>query len=160
LHKEPSRRYASMEQLSDDLGRWLDGLPVAARTATIGYRARKFVQRNKAVVIATTLVAVALLVATFVSLRQAGRADDQAARAEAARANAELERSNAIEAARRAQTEADRARKAEAQVQAQLDEIKAEQSARAAAEAVARAKGSEAVLSREQLQIALARAQQ
>jgi len=167
LHKEPARRYASMEQLSDDLGRWLDGLPVAARTSTVGYRARKFVRRNKGIVVATTLVAATLIGATFVSLRQARRADDQAARAEversnaeAERSNAETERANALEAAKRAQTEADRARKAEAQVQAQLDEIKTEQSARAQAEAVARAKGSEAELSREQLQVALAKAKQ
>lgn len=151
LHKEPARRYASMEQLSDDLGRFLDGLPVAARTATVGYRARKFVRRNKGVVAATTLVVATLLVATGVSLRQARRADDQAERAE-------TERANAIDAATRAQTETDRARKAEARVQAQLDQIKTEHSARAAAEAEARSKGTEAELTREQLQVALARA--
>jgi eukaryotic-like serine/threonine-protein kinase len=167
LRKEPGQRYASMDQLSDDLGRWLDGLPVAARTSTIGYRARKFVRRNRAGVAAATLVAAALLAATVVSLRQARRADDQAAQArtersnaEAARANAETERANAIEAATRAQNEAERARKAEAQVQAQLDEITAVQSARATAEAEARAKGSEAQLSREQLQVALSKAKE
>jgi WD40 repeat protein len=56
LHKEPARRYASMEQLDDDLRRWLDRLPVTARTSTVGYRARKFVRRNKGLVIAATLV--------------------------------------------------------------------------------------------------------
>src|SRR4029078_9192741 len=55
LHKEPARRYASMEQLADDLGRWLDGLPVAARNATVGYRARKFVRRHKGIVPEATL---------------------------------------------------------------------------------------------------------
>ena len=153
LHKEPARRYASMEQLSDDLGRYLDGLPVAARTSTVGYRARKFVRRNKGVVVATSLVAAALVVATAVSLRQAHRADEQAEQAEA-------ERVKAIDAARHAETETDRARKAEARVQAQLDQIKAEQSARAVAEADARAKGDEAELSREQLQVALAKSRQ
>jgi hypothetical protein len=153
LHKEPARRYASVEQLADDLGRFLDGLPVAARTATLGYRARKFSRRNKVAVIATALVAGTLLAATGISLRQARRADEQAARAE-------LEARNANEAATRAQVETDRARTAEARVQAQLDQIKAAQSARAAAEADARAKGSEAELSREQLQVALAKARQ
>ncbi|HEY6174273.1 MAG TPA: serine/threonine-protein kinase [Kofleriaceae bacterium] len=57
LHKEPARRYASMEQLANDLGRWLDGMPVAARPSTIAYRARKFVRRNKVLVIAAILVA-------------------------------------------------------------------------------------------------------
>jgi len=46
LHKEPARRYASAEQLSDDLRRFLERLPVAARTSTVGYRAHKFVRRN------------------------------------------------------------------------------------------------------------------
>jgi hypothetical protein len=151
LHKEPARRYASMEQLSDDLARWLDGRPVAARTATFGYRARKFVRRNKAIVVATALVATTLIAATVVSLRQARRADDQADRAE-------LERANAVEAAARAQLEADRARTAEARVRAQLDEIRAAETARQRAEAEARARGSEARLSRDQLQVALEKA--
>jgi hypothetical protein len=153
LHKEPGRRYASMEQLSDDLGRWLDGLPVAARTATIGYRARKFVRRNKGVVVAATLVAATLLAATFVSLRQAGRADEQAEAAEVAKANA-------INALTRAQTEAERARQAEARVQAQLDQLKAAQAARDAAEAEARAKRTEAERNREELAEALVTARQ
>jgi hypothetical protein len=153
LHKEPARRYASVEQLADDLGRFLDGLPVAARTATLGYRARKFARRNKGVVVATTLVAATLLGATGVSLRQAHRADEQAARAE-------VEARHANDAAARAQVETDRARTAEVRVQTQLDQIKAAQAARAVAEADARAKGSEAELSREQLQVALAKARQ
>jgi len=146
LHKEPGRRYASMEQLSEDLGRWLDGLPVAARTATLGYRARKFVRRNKGVVVAATLIAATLIAATVVSLRQADRADD--------------ERAHAVDAAQRAQIEADRARKAEEQVKQQLDEIRTEQAARTAAEAEARDKASEAEMTREQLQVALTKARE
>jgi hypothetical protein len=153
LHKEPERRYESMAQLSDDLGRFLSELPVSARTSTVGYRARKFVRRNKVVVLAATLVAGALLAATVVSVRQARRADAQAARAE-------VERRKAVDAAAREHAETERARKAEAKVQAQLDQLRAEQAARAVAEADARAKHSEAELSREQLQDALAKARQ
>ena len=57
LQKDPARRYASMEQLAADLGRWLDGLPVTARTSTVLYRAVKFVRRNKGLVIALAVVA-------------------------------------------------------------------------------------------------------
>jgi trehalose/maltose hydrolase-like predicted phosphorylase len=153
LHKEPARRYESMAQLSDDLGRFLSELPVSARTATVGYRARKFVRRHKAVVLAATLVASALLAATVISVRQARRADAQAERAE-------IERQKAVDAAAREHAETERARQAEARSQAQLDQLRAEQMARANAEAEARAKRSEAELSREQLQDALARARQ
>ena len=56
LRKEPERRYASAEQLADDLQRHLDGRPVAAQPDTVGYRTRKFFQRHRTPVAAATLV--------------------------------------------------------------------------------------------------------
>lgn len=47
LRKEPERRYATVEQLSADLRRHLEGLPVSARSANVSYRAAKFVRRNR-----------------------------------------------------------------------------------------------------------------
>ena len=47
LRKSPARRYASAEQLAEDLRRHLDGLPVRARKDTIRYRSAKFVRRNR-----------------------------------------------------------------------------------------------------------------
>ena len=47
LHPEPERRYGSVEALAEDLRRYLDGLPVAARPDTAGYRLRKFLRRNR-----------------------------------------------------------------------------------------------------------------
>ena len=47
FQKEPERRYPSAEQLAADIRRYLDGQPIAARPDTFGYRARKFVRRNK-----------------------------------------------------------------------------------------------------------------
>ncbi|HEV3201631.1 MAG TPA: serine/threonine-protein kinase [Bryobacteraceae bacterium] len=44
--KEPERRYASVAEFSDDLGRYLDGRPVRARKDSTAYRASKFVRRN------------------------------------------------------------------------------------------------------------------
>ena len=78
LRKEPDRRYASVEQLADDLSRYLDGLPVAARAGSRAYRAGKFVRRNRTMV-ATTATSIALAAATAFSLRQARRADAAAA---------------------------------------------------------------------------------
>jgi serine/threonine-protein kinase len=46
LRKEPERRYASVEQLSEDVRRQLEGLPVMARKDTLGYRTGKFVRRH------------------------------------------------------------------------------------------------------------------
>ena len=47
LRKEPERRYASVEQFSDDIGKHLDGLPVSARPDTLAYRGSKFVRRQQ-----------------------------------------------------------------------------------------------------------------
>jgi serine/threonine-protein kinase len=46
LRKEPRRRYASVEQLSEDVRRHLANIPVTARPDTRGYRASKFLRRN------------------------------------------------------------------------------------------------------------------
>jgi len=160
LAKEPARRYASIEQLADDLQRFLDGLPVHARIATVGYRVRKFTGRNKAAVIAAALVAAALVAATVISIGQARRADDQARRADQAAAAANAEKTRALAEATRAQTEATRARTAELQVQTQLDQITAAQAGRQAAESRAQLKTDEAEMTREQLRDALGKAQQ
>jgi non-specific serine/threonine protein kinase/serine/threonine-protein kinase len=61
LRKEPEHRYSSVERLSDDIRRFLEGLPVTARPTTVGYRVRKFVRRNRPMVAAAALVFVSLL---------------------------------------------------------------------------------------------------
>jgi eukaryotic-like serine/threonine-protein kinase len=61
LRKEPERRYASVEQFSEDLRRHMEGYPVAARPATSAYRARKFAGRNKVSIAAAALIVLALL---------------------------------------------------------------------------------------------------
>jgi serine/threonine-protein kinase len=63
LRKEPERRYASVEQLAEDVRRHLDGRPVSARPDTFGYRASRFVRRHRTGVAA--LVAVAALTAVY-----------------------------------------------------------------------------------------------
>ncbi len=47
LAKEPEARYASAEAFVEDIRRYLAGLPVEARRPTLGYRARRFVQRHR-----------------------------------------------------------------------------------------------------------------
>ncbi len=69
LRKEPERRYASAQELADDLGRHLENLPVSARPDTFSYRAGKFLRRNRLAVGATTAALVALLaMATYVAI--------------------------------------------------------------------------------------------
>ena len=48
LRKEAQRRYGSVEQLAEDIRRYLEGLPVVARRGSWSYRAGKFVRRHKA----------------------------------------------------------------------------------------------------------------
>ena len=82
LRKEPEHRYASVEALSGDLGRFLDHLPVQAREGALTYRLRKFVRRNRFAVAAAAVV-VAILVGfvialarqTLVAIRQSQRAE-------------------------------------------------------------------------------------
>jgi serine/threonine-protein kinase len=47
MRKEPLRRYASVDQFSEDIRRYLDGFPVMAREDTWGYRTGKFVRRHR-----------------------------------------------------------------------------------------------------------------
>ncbi len=69
LRKEPQRRYLSVEQLAEDIRRNLENLPVAARSDTAHYRARKFVARHKAGVAAFAAVAVVLMAGFVVTVR-------------------------------------------------------------------------------------------
>jgi eukaryotic-like serine/threonine-protein kinase len=82
LRKEPQRRYASVEQFSEDIRRHLDGLPVVARTDTFTYRSGKFIRRHAAGVAAAALVAVSLIGGMVVALREAHIAQTQRMRAE------------------------------------------------------------------------------
>lgn len=47
MDKSPSRRYASVQGLEEDIDRYLNGLPVLARRNTPGYRAGKFIRRHR-----------------------------------------------------------------------------------------------------------------
>jgi serine/threonine protein kinase len=82
LHKDASRRYGSAEQLGDDLGRYLDGLPVHARPDTLFYRVGKYVRRHRIPVVAAALVLLSLLGGMAATLRQARIARAAQARAE------------------------------------------------------------------------------
>ncbi len=56
LRKEPERRYASVEQFSEDIRRHLVGLPVIARKDTFLYISSRFIKRHKFGVAASIVI--------------------------------------------------------------------------------------------------------
>jgi eukaryotic-like serine/threonine-protein kinase len=82
LRKEPPARYSSVEQLSEDLRRELDGLPVAARKGSWSYRAGKFLRRHRISMTAAALVGLAIVGGVVATLREARIAAANAKRAE------------------------------------------------------------------------------
>ena len=61
MRKEPARRYVSAGQFAEDVEAFLGGYPVRARTDAWGYRSGKFIRRHRAAVVATVVVAIALV---------------------------------------------------------------------------------------------------
>ncbi len=89
LRKEPARRYASAEQLGEDVRRFLENLPVSARKDTAGYRAAKFVRRHRLAVAAVAGVFATLVAAALITAHQAAVAREERRRAEENLARAE-----------------------------------------------------------------------
>jgi eukaryotic-like serine/threonine-protein kinase len=82
LRKEPAERYRGVGTFAEDLRRYLDGLPVRARPATFGYRAGKFLRRNKSGVAIAAVLAIGAVAGTIMTLMSARQAELQAKRAQ------------------------------------------------------------------------------
>ena len=95
---EPSRRYASVAALSDDIQRYLDGKPLQARADTLGYRALLFTRRHALAVSLSAVIAVLLATATAVGVYEARQASLAArtAHAQAIAAESEAQRAGAL----------------------------------------------------------------
>ncbi len=84
MHKDPRRRYQSVEALIRDVDHYLNGEPLEARPDAWQYRIGKFVRRNRRAVAATAVIfAVIVGLITFFTVRLANARDT--ALAEAAR---------------------------------------------------------------------------
>ena len=83
LEREPAGRYATVNALAQDLGAWLHGTPVTARTPTRGYVLRKFVSRNRWGVAAAGVLLLAIGAGVVGVMWQAGKARRAAAEARA-----------------------------------------------------------------------------
>ena len=78
LQKEPHRRYASVEEFSQDIQRHLQHEPVKARRSTLAYRGSKFVRRHKTEVIAVGMMILVLLAAAGYTAWEQRRATERA----------------------------------------------------------------------------------
>jgi eukaryotic-like serine/threonine-protein kinase len=70
LRKQPADRYASVDQLGDDIRRYLDGRPVLARRGNVLYRVSRFVRRHRVAVAAVAVLATAATFGGAIHLRQ------------------------------------------------------------------------------------------
>jgi len=75
LRKEPERRYQSVRAFAQDVGNVLALRVVSAREDTLGYRAARFMQRNRLIVAASLAVVLSLTGGIVASQYQARRAE-------------------------------------------------------------------------------------
>jgi serine/threonine protein kinase len=77
LHKQPEHRYASVAQFSEDIHRYLVGLPVLAGRHSVGYRIGKFLKRHPVGIAAAALFTLSLIGGIIATAGLARRADQQ-----------------------------------------------------------------------------------
>jgi tetratricopeptide (TPR) repeat protein len=97
MRKEPDRRYASAQQLSSDIQKHLDGMPVIARRDTLSYRTGKFVTRHWLPVAAGVCAAILVLAFAATTYKQSLRIAAERDRVAQQRELAEHERARAEE---------------------------------------------------------------
>ena len=90
MRHDRNQRYDSAAALADDLQRFLDGRPLQAVPTSRGYALRKFAQRHRGGIVATSVVALALVGGLALSVY--GLLQARAQRAIAEQRNAQLEK--------------------------------------------------------------------
>ncbi len=78
MHVDPSQRYQSVQHLDEDLLRYLQGQPIAAKKSSVVYLLRKFMQRHKEAMLTACALFVAAGVSLLVYSRQSRVADRRA----------------------------------------------------------------------------------
>ena len=67
LAKQPQERYRSAGELADDIHRWLQGMPVAARSVDTIYLLKKFILRHRAAAVTALLLFAIIISAASIS---------------------------------------------------------------------------------------------
>ena len=124
LEKDRNRRYESATGLAKDVQRYLANEPVEACPPTLGYRLRKYVQKNGSSIAVVTLFMIFLLTVTGSSVWQASRAriaeifaKEDRDEAERQRQQAAVDRDAAVEAGKQTNTAYGKLRLAQEQQQ-------------------------------------------
>jgi len=82
LEKDPSRRYVSVEQFSEDIRRYLSNIPIQARPVPLRRRFTKLVRRNRLVTGIVAAILLSLILGLVVTLHLAREAQAEKARVE------------------------------------------------------------------------------
>lgn len=127
LAKDPDRRYTSAAEFAGDLRRYLRDEPITARPTSRIYQLTKFARRNRALVIATVLVFLSLVVAWFAERHHRRVAEE-----------AQTELAEALDAEERARIAAEAARRDETRAREEAEAARNEVAASLAAEEAAR----------------------
>jgi WD40 repeat protein len=166
LAKDPSRRYATAREVSDDLRRFLGGEPIQARRVGNVERAWRWCRRNPAVAGLLTAVAATLVLgsatATYFAIAagtEAGRARDNEQRALANEQLAQREAQRAKESGQRAEAEAGKAKESEQHAAAEARKAKESEQNAKDSEKQAQEQKRDAEKARQQLKQQLERAE-
>lgn len=81
LRGDQAERYSTASALHEDLVRYLEGRPISARAAAVGYRLRKFVRRHVLAVVSSSAAVIGLCAALVFAVHQANVAAAQRDRA-------------------------------------------------------------------------------
>ena len=105
LRKERSERYETPSDLADDIRNYIDGRPLIAAPISKAYRMRKYVRRNRGLVVAVGAIVAALVVGLGVASWQWRVAEGQMQIAEAQKQIAETQRTETEQALQQIKTE-------------------------------------------------------
>jgi len=116
MHRDPSRRYQSVDQMADDIRRHLSGRPVLARQDSLAYRAGRYIRRHRLALSAAAVVFTSLLAGVTIALSEARQADAARHIAEAQKETADREQARADQQAQVARIAQERSERRLAQM--------------------------------------------